>query len=464
MANYNSNNNRTKTALSDVLFLFTTRSEDPLTLSYEIECATLHAVTFTLNFEGSENFRVIRNEVPSQAAAAPVPASAGNDMRLTAKLRPYGRVELGKVSIIDMDRRASLRMGCSWAMEDPDAVEIEKYLKSANHRLGKAVEEAKSLKFPSSREDPNNQQVIEICNNYGKSFIDRDFLPNESSIHSVEPLYDSHSDSETKNNTGSPRATNRRTSPRASTRKGGKNDGKNHLNVYSNIEWRRPSDFMASNGGEIRVFDNGINPSDIRQGYLGDCWFLSALAALAEFPVLVEALFPADSKEYQKTGVYHVKFCKNGLWTSIRVDDYFPCFPASGPLFSRSNGNELWVLLAEKAYAKLHGNYDAIKTGWCYEAMIDLTGAPCKSFRLDDPLLKSKIDNGELWSEFLRFDLENYIMTASTPGEDESCATGKRQKNSMGLVAGHSYTVITAKTTSKGDKILKLRLLGKYVY
>jgi calpain-15 len=49
-----------------------------------------------------------------------------------------------------------------------------------------------------------------------------------------------------------------------------------------------------------------------------------------------------------------------------------------GPIFSRANGNELWVLLLEKAYAKLHGNYQLLKGGYCNEALIDLTGCPSR--------------------------------------------------------------------------------------
>mmetsp|Transcript_16055 Transcript_16055/g.17391 ORF Transcript_16055/g.17391 Transcript_16055/m.17391 type:complete len:757 (-) Transcript_16055:897-3167(-) len=450
-----SNSNRSKTVLSDVLYLFTTRYEDPLTLSYEVECATLSSVTFTLNFEGSENFRVLKNDESGSTTSA--------EMRLTAKIRPFGRVELGKVMIIDMDRRASLRLGCSWAMEDPDQGEVDRYLRTHHAEMNKLINETKKLKFPSSREDPNNQLVIEICNNYGKSFIDRDFLPNESSLHSTTNKPESSAGADDAQVETKANSTSRPSSPRnnkgsrpGSPRRSKKNAGPSNavLSVYRNIEWRRPHEFM---NGEIKVFDHGIQPGDIRQGQLGDCWFLSALSALAEFPVLVEALFTSESKEYQRSGVYNIRFCKNGLWVTIRVDDYFPCFPASGPIFSRSNGNELWVLLVEKAYAKLHGSYDAIRSGWAYEAMVDLTGAPCKSFRLDDPLMKVKIDNGELWSELLRYDLENYLMSASTPGEDEINITGKRQKNSMGLIAGHSYTIISAKLTSKGDKLLKIR-------
>ncbi len=45
----------------------------------------------------------------------------------------------------------------------------------------------------------------------------------------------------------------------------------------------------------------------------------------------------------------------------------------------KGNGNELWVLILEKAWAKVYESYERIESGHTGEVLRALTGAPVKS-------------------------------------------------------------------------------------
>jgi len=51
-------------------------------------------------------------------------------------------------------------------------------------------------------------------------------------------------------------------------------------NAWRSLEWRRPSEIY---GDDYKLFDN-ISSNDVRQGLCGDCYFLSSIASLAEYP------------------------------------------------------------------------------------------------------------------------------------------------------------------------------------
>lgn len=47
-----------------------------------------------------------------------------------------------------------------------------------------------------------------------------------------------------------------------------------------------------------------------------------------------------------------------GVWEEVVIDHRFPADKKTKlPWFNKSKNNEIWVMLAEKAYAKIHGGY-----------------------------------------------------------------------------------------------------------
>ena len=72
------------------------------------------------------------------------------------------------------------------------------------------------------------------------------------------------------------------------------------------------------------VSDFGFRATDLRQGGVGDCWFMSALSVVAERHDLVARLFAEDMTAVNKAGCYCLRFFLDGRWTSVFVDDQLP--------------------------------------------------------------------------------------------------------------------------------------------
>jgi hypothetical protein len=112
-------------------------------------------------------------------------------------------------------------------------------------------------------------------------------------------------------------------------------------------------------GGSL--FVDGINAGDVDQGATGSCYFLSALAGTAnEKAELIEDMFTDNGD-----GTYSVRFYTNGQADYVTVDSMMAT-KADGTYLHADAGdgtatdavvadnNELWVALAEKAYAQLN--------------------------------------------------------------------------------------------------------------
>jgi hypothetical protein len=226
------------------------------------------------------------------------------------------------------------------------------------------------------------------------------------------------------------------------------------------VDWNR------LNGGEVagcaspQTFIGGQTPGDVMQGALGDCWFLSSLSVLATRPSLVKRLIVSDTNA-KKYGIYTVKFSKAGVWRYVTVDDRVPCSKCGKPLYARSlDPNETWVMILEKAYAKLHGCYEALTAGFIDYGLRDLTGAATMKWKWADKKIKAKLDNNTLWSELLALKEEGSLLGCS------NAIHGAEHSSASGLLSGHAYAILdmqeghadaSAEQDELNVKLIKLR-------
>jgi len=223
-------------------------------------------------------------------------------------------------------------------------------------------------------------------------------------------------------------------------------DVQEKVEPWSEFEWIRATDIEELNDdeGQLAVFADAITPSDIKQGVLGDCYFLSVLSVLTEKSERIERLFALDQMNDQ--GIFSVRMYKNGVYQEVVIDNYIPCCDGA-PCFSSANGNELWVIILEKAWAKMHGSYERVEAGLAHEVMRDLTGAP--SYDVD-------VDEEGLLARLVEYDNKNYMMAASAGSTDASAETLEE----LGLVAQHSYGLLAAKRvqTEDGEEVELVQL------
>ncbi len=108
------------------------------------------------------------------------------------------------------------------------------------------------------------------------------------------------------------------------------------------------------------LFQDGISHDDIRQGYINNCFFLAGLGAtLIQSPETIQNMF-IDNGD----GTFTVRFYNQGVADYVTVDKFLPTNNIGNFVYANAGdyhgnaSNELWVALAEKAYAQLN------ESGW----------------------------------------------------------------------------------------------------
>lgn len=143
------------------------------------------------------------------------------------------------------------------------------------------------------------------------------------------------------------------------------------------------------------LFAEDASSANIQPGALGNNYFINALSLIACSPKHLSRLMV--SSKYASRGLYTFKFYKAGKWRYVHIDDHIPCRQSGKVHFCRNaNPNETFAMLLEKAYAKLHGCYEALSYGLVEHALLDLTpAAGIQALRIDQVPRTRRCD--EVW-------------------------------------------------------------------
>ena len=243
------------------------------------------------------------------------------------------------------------------------------------------------------------------------------------------------------------------------------------------VDWVRAEDILK---GRIKLYEGKIEPADLCQGAVGNCWLVAALACAAEHPGAVRKAF--STREHNPRGKYVVRLFdpEKKAWVNVTIDDRIPCKKGTKqPLFMSMNGNELWAVLLEKAFAKFCGSYEHLDGGWALWGWRVLTGDHVFRLKMTDKQgwkrlnftakkgktveegiggafyeTKEAYSSKQVWNLILNY-LESDCLVAASGGKDMGTKkggeensgglNGEQLNDAEGLVGTHAYSILDAR-------------------
>ena len=127
---------------------------------------------------------------------------------------------------------------------------------------------------------------------------------------------------------------------------------------------------------------SGADPTDIRQGNIGDCFFLSPLMATVRInPRSIASKVRRIGESPTGGHAYEVKlYNPSGELVTHHVDDRFVTNASGAPQYAQygdqaaDGGQELWVMLMEKAWAAQRGGFNNLDFGQASDGLMAVSG------------------------------------------------------------------------------------------
>lgn len=223
--------------------------------------------------------------------------------------------------------------------------------------------------------------------------------------------------------------------------------------VYDAV--RRTAVARNESKGESRLypsFPRGINPDAVKQGVIGDCYFIAALSAVAKSdPDTIR-----KSIQDNNNGTYTVTF-KGAPDRPITVKA--PTEAEMG-LYNSGRDNGVWATVMEKAYGKMR-NSDRWFGAYTPQDALDgggYTGEALKLVSGEKVYSLAASSNEEALSQ--SFDLAfrgGTKFTSVTAVSLAAEAAGAPGRTKDGFVRGHAYTVVGFDRDDKGNGSLVLQ-------
>uniref|UniRef100_V9IEX8 Calpain-C n=1 Tax=Apis cerana TaxID=7461 RepID=V9IEX8_APICE len=196
---------------------------------------------------------------------------------------------------------------------------------------------------------------------------------------------------------------------------------------------------------------------------MGDKWLVSCLGVLHLSKGLFYRVVPADqgfgnsgeppgSPTAEYAGVFRFRLWWCGAWVEVLVDDRLPAIHGRLAFVQSRHSDQFWPALLEKAYAKLHGSYEALKYGTLLDGLSDLTGGITESIAIrQDPTAC-----GRVLAKLL--DMTSLITCTVNNNQQQIRASTEKLANGIQMGINYRLYAIERVETFNGEAVQLVKL------